>query len=486
MSPLTSLSCLAPPFIGAALLVIPPLRRFYLAIFLVASSAAAALSLVPALLVGPGAPIYLVEHLLVVDATASVFLPLVNVLFAGIAVYTVGRVRIGSLSDSHIERFVALAMLFLVAVDIAILANHLMLTWAALEASTLAATPLVIHNQTGDALRAGWRYLLFSMVGLALTLLGFLCVARGLETAAPGPEVAFFVDELAQRPYVGEELWRQTGLLLIVLGYGTKLGLAPMYAWLPITYDMAPPTVTALLAAVQFNGVLCALLRVLEAFHATRERVVRSELIVLGLFTLVVSALQIVSATNFKRLVSYASMNHAGVIAIGLGVGKQAVYGAVLYTVSNALVKAMLFQAAGNIKTRYRTKTIAGLSGIIKDMPYSGLFFMCGTFALLGFAPFGSFWGEMLILSACVRAGHIIIFVAACLMLTVTFVAVGRSLFPMIWGEPRGTPDGQRETALTLAPGFFFLGVLMLLGVYLPPPLERLFQQVAISLGGTP
>jgi hydrogenase-4 component F len=167
-----------------------------------------------------------------------------------------------------------------------------------------------------------------------------------------------------------------------------------------------------------------------------------------------------------------------------LGLGKTAAFGVLLYALSNALVKALLFLTCGAIKARFHTKNTADLHGLIKDMPYSGLFFMAGVFALLGFAPFGSFFGEVIIMSSLVEQGRIVVFTLFCILLTVIFVATGRSIFPMIWGEPTLEGKGARESLFTVMPNLFFVLLLFAMGIYLPSSAIAFLQGIAAQLGG--
>jgi hydrogenase-4 component F len=302
-------------------------------------------------------------------------------------------------------------------------------------------------------------------------------VAGGLE------EPTFFLGGLAEAARQPPELWRRIGLVLILLGYGTKLGLAPMYTWLPETYHAAPPAVTALLAAVQFNVALVAVFRVLQVYRATDQAVIGPELVALGLATMAVSAFGVIATRNYVRLIAFASLNHGGVIAIGLGIGKVAAYGVVLYAVSNAFIKAILFLTAGKIEAHYRSEDARQVRGLLKDMPYSGLFFMVGIFALLGFPPFGSFLGELIILSGLIGAGRFAVFAAFCAILTVTFIATGRTVFPMIWGAPTDKAHRSGQTLTSVLPKLLFLLALLAMGLYLPGPINALFRQVAAGLG---
>jgi hydrogenase-4 component F len=197
-----------------------------------------------------------------------------------------------------------------------------------------------------------------------------------------------------------------------------------------------------------------------------------------------VSSLHIVRADNYKRLIAYASINHAGTIAVGLGIGLNAAYGVVLYVVSNTLVKAVLFLTCGNIKNRYGSKQIAPLRGLIRALPFSGWAFMLGTFALLGFAPFGSFLGEFIILSSMAESGFLAVFLFLCAALTVNLVATGRALFPMIWGDTATDERPVREPIWSVAPSAFYILVLVTLGIYTPEPVTVLLREVASTLDG--
>jgi hydrogenase-4 component F len=429
---------------------------------------------------GPAASITILEGYVRVDATARLFVLLVNMVFVGVAVYVWSRVQSVLALREGIGRFVALVLIFMAAANAAILANHFLVGWLLLEVTTFAAAPMIIRRSQSATLPASWRYFLFSSVGLALTLAGFACIVRGFQVAGVPPTL--FIDQVDAR--AGAGVWQSIGVSLILLGYGTKLGLAPMHTWLPETYDEAPPAVTALLGAVQFNCALVGLMRVLQVFRETNASLITTQLISVGLLSMAVSSVSIIVTRNYKRLIAYASINHAGVIAIGLGVGHEAMYGLVLYLVSNAFIKAMLFLTVGKIKARYRTKDMREISGLIRDMPQSGLFMMIGTFALLGLPPFGSFLGELLILSGLVRTGQPLVVAGFCVLLTVTFVATGRSLFPMIWGPSTRTATWPRPTRASSVSMMLFFAALVAMGLYMPAPLSALFRQVAISLGG--
>lgn len=427
---------------------------------------------------------YFVARYFILDATSTLFLAVVSIIFFVVTIYIYHRISAGLMPEAF-EGFIARVLVFASASVFSILSNHLIAMWAFLELGTLAIAPLIAYARGKEGLDASWKYFIFSIVGLGFNFLGLMCIAKATGIHE-GHTISFFIDSLINLPSLGEKMWWELGLACMVFGLGTKLGLAPMYAWLPDAYDSAPPSITALLSAVQFNCVILCLFREIAIFKSFDPLLVSEELIVMGSLSLVIAAMNIVTTDNYKRLIAYASLNHAGTIAIGLGIGKSAAYGVVLYVVSNAFVKALLFLTCGNIKAHYQTKKISALRGIIRVLPFSGLAFMLGVFALLGFAPFGSFIGEVLILSSMIDGWNILLFILICIILTIVLVASGRALFPIIWGEAQEERATESEPVLSIVPNLLLIAVLVLLGIYTPEPVTALLQEVALTLSGRP
>jgi hydrogenase-4 component F len=471
------------PAAGASVAGVRRVRPWVVSLLLAVAAVDAAVAITFALGTPADAVVIFGGGYFVADATSRLFLLVVSLVFLGVATYLWTRVKDTPELQEGIERLVGFSLAFVTAANLSILSRNLFGGWIFLELSTLAAVPLIQFRPNAARLQASWHYFLFSSVGLALTLLGFACLARGMEANGTA-EAGFFLDGLAEAARQPSDLWRRVGLALIFLGYGTKLGLAPMYTWLPETYHAAPPAVTALLGAVQFNVALAAVFRVLQIYRVSDQAVIGPELVALGLATMAVSAFGIIATRNYVRLIAFASLNHGGVIAIGLGIGKGAAYGVVLYAVANAFIKAILFLTAGKIEAHYKSEDAREVTGLLKDMPYSGLFFMVGIFALLGFPPFGSFLGELIILSGLIGAGRYVVFAAFCAILTVTFIATGRTVFPMIWGAPSDTAHRAGQTLTSVLPKLVLLLALLAMGLYLPAPINALFRQVAATVGG--
>lgn len=427
-------------------------------------------------------PLYFGHRFLVLDATSLLFLLVVDAVFLGISVYMSSRASTSRVLAQNMNARSGLTLAFMVVMNVGLMANHLLLLWAFIELTTLCLAPLVAQGDTLAPRRVAWHYLLYSSMSLALTFLGILCLTRSAQLQ--GIEPSFMLDEMARSVATPGDSWQRLGLALMLFGLGSKLGLAPLYAWLPETYEAAPTSTSALLAAVQFNISIVAVLRILQVFRGQVTGFIAHELLIMGCLSLVVAAVQVMSTRNYKRLIAYASVASSGVIAIGLSVGRAAAYGVLLYVVSNAFVKSLLFLTAGRLRAVYGTNETAALAGVVRVLPFSGALFAVGTFALLGFPPFGSFMAEMLILSGIVQAGNMIAFTLMCTMLTIVFVATGRAVFPMLWNPPREHRPPVRETWVTALPKLGFVTVLVLLGVYTPAPLSELLVQVAQSIGG--
>lgn len=469
------------PVVALLALALPPLRARATVVLVATGVVATGLAFAVAIL--PSHDAILGGHLRA-DATTRLFVAVIDPIFLGVSVYLWYRVITAPELRAGIGRTVALAIVFLGASNAVLFANHLLVMWMLLEVTTFAAAPMILRADEPASRQASWRYFLFSSVGLGLVLLGYVCIARGMEVA--GGPVTYFVDDLvaAAASPTPAGTWTQLGVALVILGLGTKLGLAPMYSWLPEAYDHAPAAITALLGSVQFNCALVVLLRVVQIFRPASPALVLGELVTMGLVSMAVSTTSIIATRNVKRLIAYAAINHAGVIAIGLGIGRDATYGLFLYVISNAFIKVILFLTVGKIEVHYRTKDTGEITGLLRNLPYSGVFLMVGTFALLGFPPFGSFIGELLILSALVSSDQLMVFAGICVLVTMSFVATGRTIFPMIWGEPKQVHDWPRQTFLSTAPKIAFLVVLLVLGVYIPSIVNELIQQVAASVAG--
>lgn len=428
-------------------------------------------------------PVYFAWRYLVLDATSMLFVLVINTVFLGISVYMLSRERTSALLARDMAFRSTMTVLFMVVVNVGVMTNHFILLWVLIEISTLCAAPLVALGDSPSPKLTAWRYVLYSAMSLAITFLGFMCLSQSADLR--GIDIYFGVDQLTASLTTVKDGWQRLGLAFILFGLGGKIGLAPLYGWLPETYEGAPTSTSALLAAVQFNISVVAIFRILQVFHGFEIGFVAQELLVMGYLSLIVAAVQIMAVRNYKRLIAYACISSSGVIALGLSVGREAAYGVVLYIVSNAFVKALLFLTAGRMRAVYGTNEVAPLNGVIRNLPFTGMLFAVGIFALLGFPPFASFMAEMLILSGIVQAGNLMAFTVMCGMLTIIFVSTCRVVFPMLWDAPKRIELPVVESFFTVLPKMGFVAILIMLGTYTPEPLSQLLRAVAASIAGS-
>jgi hydrogenase-4 component F len=378
--------------------------------------------------------------------------------------------------------FVALAMMTLVT-----LSQHLGLMWVAMEATTLASAPAIYFNRSPRALEATWKYLLIGSVGIALALFGSFFLAYSWPRAGP-PATLLFEDLVRAAPRLSPP-WLHAAFVLLFVGYGTKMGLAPMHTWKPDAYGEAPGLVGTLLAGGLTSCAFLAILRVYQVCRAGAEAgFARQAMIALGLLSMAVAAVFLVRQRDFKRMLAYSSVEHMGVLVLGVGVGGAAVYGALLHLINNGLTKGVLFLSSGNIHRAYGSKLTDDVHGALRRVPLSGALFLAGFLAITGSPGFGPFVSEFTIVTAAVGSGQFLTGGLFLVLLGVVFVGMGATVLAVVQGKPpEGAADnGIRDGVGTGAPVVLLLALVVLLGFYIPPPLEALLRGAAALVEGKP
>lgn len=432
------------------------------------------------------------------DSAGLVFLSITSGLFLVAAVYGVGYLQ-REARVRHVELeagyrfynapeaiFIGCLLLFLSAMSLVTVSQHFGLLWVAVEATTLSSAPLIYFHRHHRSLEAAWKYLIISSVGIALALLGNIFLAIAASRPEGGHQVLLTVDGLIATAQSLDVAWLRAAFVLFLVGYGTKMGLAPMHTWLPDAHSEAPSLVSALLSGALLNTAFLAILRVFQVASAAGEGPFASGLlVVLGLTSMAVAAVFILRQPDFKRLLAYSSVEHMGILALGVGLGGEATFGALLHAVNHSLAKAMLFLAAGNILAAYRSKASRDVRGLLKDMPVSGALWLAGALAIVGSPPFGTFISELIILRGAIDAGRWIIAGMYVALLALVFMGVISTALQMTQGRSQ-RPEfaSAREPALAVVPpAVLGVGVLAL-GLYLPAALEEVLRGAARALGG--
>jgi hydrogenase-4 component F len=412
-----------------------------------------------------------------IDPLSRVVLPVTSLLFFGCSVYAVGY--LGLRRDRGNRVIVACLLVFLSAMTLAIAARHLGLLWMAVETTTIASAPLIYYNRNRLSIEATWKYLLLCSVGIALAMLGILFIAYAALVGGGAP-VSLQFDTLLAAAAGLSPPWLHAGFVFLLVGFGTKMGLAPLHSWKPDAYGEAPGMVGALLAGGLTSVAFLAILRAVQLMTAAGDgAMARQALLGMGLLSLLLAAVFMVRQPDIKRLLAYSSVEHMGILAIGVGIGGLATFGAMLHLVNNALTKGCLFLSAGNIQRAYDSKRLSEVHGAIATLPVSGSLFLAGFLAITGSPPFGLFISEFTILRGIFASGQGWIGLLMLLLLGMVFIGMGATVLTATQGEPVTLDTAFKDNLLLVASPLVFLLLVLLLGVYLPEPLQTALQEAA-------
>jgi hydrogenase-4 component F len=386
------------------------------------------------------------------------------------------------------KRFFCLFNLYLFAMLLAANVDNIALMWIAIEGSTLSAALLIGFEKTNAALEAGWKYIILSFVGIALALFGTVLAYYASEHVLGVGMEALRWEELYR---VASEL-NPTALKLafvfVLIGYGTKAGVAPMHTWLPDAHGEAPTPVSAMLSGLMLNLALYAVLR----FKSVVDRAVGVDftgpiLLVLGLLSVTIAAIFLLVQRDYKRLFAYSSIEHVGIALVGFGVGGAiGIFAGLFHMLNHALAKSTAFYAAGMIMLRHGHKTIERVTGLVQQMPLVGGSMVVAAFALAGMPPFGLFISEVLIATGAYAQRPWVAY-AFLSLLTVAFGALLYHVSRMAMGTPMEkavsiTPQTRRFTTSALVVN---LAAMVYAGTHMPGFLRDLFIPMTRFFGVT-
>ncbi len=477
---MTLTALVAFPFVAGALVWLLPRRTWRRSALFAASLAHAAL-VARACLTDPS-PEW--GGALALDALGRIFLGVLTVLFALSALYTFGYM---ALHRHPRKRYYVPALLFFLgSMTLATLSHHLGLFWVALEATTLSSAPLVFFDRSPRSLEAAWKYLILCSVGIALALAGNFFLALSTPPQSDG---SLLLASLLSGAGGLSAPWLKAAFLFFLVGYGTKMGLAPMHTWLPDAHSEAPPPVSALLSGALLNCAFLGILRVYGVLEAAGlGDFARKPLLASGLLSMGTAAAFLVRQGDYKRLFAYSSVEHMGILAVGVGLGPGAgSFGALLHALNHSLAKGLCFFAAGMVYVLTHTKSVEASRGLLKRSPASAALLLLGLLAIAGTPPFGTFLSEFTILWAALSSGHYWTAAFYLLFLATAFAALASAVFTLAFGTPEGHKEAlPSRSILFLALPSAVLALLSLVaGLYLPQGLLALLRGAG-TLGGAP
>ncbi len=375
-------------------------------------------------------------------------------------------------------------LLSLAMMTLVVLSHHLGLMWVGMEATTLVMAPTIYFYHTPRSLEATYKYLVVCSVGIALALLGsFFLAYATLSAELKSP---LLLDDLIASAPKLSPTWLQAAFVLTLVGYGTKMGLAPMHTWLPDAHGEAPAPVSAVLSSAMLP---CAFLAILRVYHiclaAGVAATAQHMLVVLGLLSMATAGVFLVRQADLKRMLAYSSVEHMGILAFGIGLGHAAgIIGALLHVITHGLTKGGLFLAVGNIQHAYGSKSRDGVHGVIRALPATGTLFLVGFFAISGSPPFGPFLSEFTIVNAALSSEQFIAGALFLLLLGIVFIGMGATVLAVVQGNPppQTASKGFHDSFRMVAPILLFMALVLSLGLYVPPPLETLLREAAAFL----
>lgn len=379
---------------------------------------------------------------------------------------------------AQLRRYHIFINLFLASMLLAVSANNVGLMWIAIEATTIFSAFIIPLKVSKASVEASWKYILICSVGIALAFAGTVLGYFDFVTLSGEADNALnWTVLLHTAPRLHPEVM-QLAFVFLLVGYGTKAGLAPMHTWLPDAHSEAPAPLSATMSGLLLAVALYAILRWKVVVDATLGTHFTDHLLLgLGLLSVFIAVFSMGPSRNYKRLLAYSSIEHTGLTCMGLALGPLGTFAAFLHLVNHSLAKSMLFLASGRILHRYDSTEIARVSGLLKTMPLTACCFAAGILAITGLPPFGIFISEFALVRAGFEAGHPWLMGLVLALLALAFVALLNVLNKMLYGKPSdGVAVGEVDKWQT---GLLMLSVagLVVLGLTLPEPVRTLLDQ---------
>lgn len=423
---------------------------------------------------------------LVVDDLNTVFL-LINALVGlTTSVFSAGylahELAARHLTERYIRFYHAMYQFLMLSMNLALLANNIGLMWVAVETATLTTVVMVGIYRTAAALEAAWKYFILGSVGIALALFGTILVYLAAQPALGEGLPAMAWNRLVEQAARFDPALLNLAFVFLLLGYGTKVGLAPMHAWLPDAHAEGPTPISAVLSGLLLNVALFALLR-FKLIIAGNPGVPSPGplMMVLGLASLLLAGFMLYGRRDIKRLFAYSSIEHMGIItfAFGLG-GPLANFAGLLHMAMHSLTKSAIFYGVGYVSQLEGTQQISAIRGLTASQPLLGWMLVIAVVAIAGLPPFGIFTSEFLIVSSAFAHSPWLALLLA-LGLAIAFGALLLRLQAMAFGD---SGRSHRLPAWRLLPMFAHLALVATAGIFIPEPIARWFRHVAQVLGG--
>lgn len=457
-----------------------------------------------------------------IDSLSIIIIDIVLVIGFMAAVFSIGyleeELRHGKIDAGRVKLYYMLMYTFMFTMVFALSVRNMGIMWIAIEATTLASAFLVGFYNDKRAIEATWKYVIICSVGIAIAMLGIIFLHLSSVGLFKGPQLLDWTALYGSAEALKSPVLR-LAFIFILIGFGTKAGLAPMHTWLPDAHSQAPSPISALLSGVLLNSAMYAIIRTVSIVNKNLGSSLFTGRILMaaGMLSIATAAIFILTQKDYKRLLAYSSIEHMGIIAFAIGVfTPAAVFGALFHMINHSFTKSMLFLSSGSILQKYGTREISKIRGLLKVLPISGTAFFLGLFAIAGTPPFSVFASEFNIIAAIFDHKYFLVGAVFVLLLALVFVGIALTLFKIFWGNAsfkgdvsqlhahmvsQGNISSGREAqfdskvekrppdAETNIPGAVVIVVLLvatlIMGIYMPSLLKNLLMNAQqIIIGG--
>ncbi len=417
------------------------------------------------------------------DAFSAFIVLIVAVVGFVASMYSIGymghELKHGNMDEKRLRMYYGLFHIFMFTMLLVGVTNNLGL-WIAIEMTTLVSALMMILYSKKSSVEAAWKYIIICTVGITFALFGtILTYFAAVKILGENGDALNWTSLVAVADQFDPTIMK-LAFIFILIGYGTKAGLAPMHTWLPDAHSEAPTPVSALLSGVLLNCAMYGIIRFYTiSVKSTGATFSSNLLIIFGLLSLGIAVPFILLQEDYKRMLAYSSVEHMGIIALGIGFGGVfGIFGAILHMFNHAMTKSLMFFGAGNILLKHETKEIFNVSGLVKSMPFTGTMFVIGGLAITGSPPFGIFISEFTILTAGFSQGHMLAAVLFLLFIIMIFVGFFNNVSKMAFGLPKAGIEKGEVSRWMLSAMAILAVFVVVLGVYIPPSFYEMLMKV--------
>ena len=426
------------------------------------------------------------------DALSIIILDIVLIIGLMASVYSIQymnhEIIHEKIKPNSLRTYYILLYSFIFTMVLALSVKNMGIMWIAIEATTLSSAFLVGFYNNKQSLEAAWKYIIVCSVGIAIALLGITLLHLSSIGVLEEQQFLSWTALYDNAESLKSSIVR-LAFIFILIGFGTKAGLAPMHTWLPDAHSQAPSPISALLSGVLLNSAMYGIIRTVAIVNRNLGSSVFTGrlLIGVGILSILTAAVFILTQKDYKRLLAYSSIEHMGIIAFAIGIfSPLSIFGALFHMINHSLTKSMLFLSSGNILQKYNTKQISKITGLLKVLPVSGLAFLIGLFAITGTPPFSIFSSELSIIVSTFQTNHLFLGIVFVVLLAVVFAGFAVTLFKIFY---RKTGEDIPEPGEANIPGTVCIIVLLVVvtvtGLFMPDGVKSLLTQAqSIITGG--